>query len=232
MKPDYIPAKDNAFNVKLQTFKNAIGSYASVIGVSAGQIAAQAADANYFGYVLLCAEVTAKSALQWTGWRKLARGGGVPPASGAPVVPPNFPAPVPAVAPGIEGRFRALAKLIKANPGYNEGIGLALGIEAAQQTGPDLTTVQPLLGAVISGNHVRVKWGWGGDGSFLDACEIQVDRGAGGGFVPLAFDLTPGYTDKQAFPAAPVVWTYRAIYRVGDAQVGLWSLPVSLTVPG
>jgi hypothetical protein len=32
------------------------------------------------------------------------------------------------------------------------------------------------------------------------------------------------------FPAAPAKWTYRAIYRVNDAQVGLWSKPVSLTV--
>jgi hypothetical protein len=42
--------------------------------------------------------------------------------------------------------------------------------------------------------------------------------------------VTPGYTDTQPFPAAPTKWTYRAIYRVGDSQVGLWSLPVSVTV--
>ncbi|HEY5297755.1 MAG TPA: hypothetical protein VIK59_07505 [Verrucomicrobiae bacterium] len=232
MKSDYIPQNDDAFNVKLQLFKNAIGAYAAVIGASTAQITAQAADAAYFEYIILCANIMSKSALQWTGWKGLARVGGALPASGAPVVPPNFPVPVPAVAPGIEARFRALAKLIKANPGYNEGIGLALGIESAQQAVPDLTTVQPVLGAGISGNHVRVKWGWGGYGAFLDLCELQVDRGEGNGFGPLAFDLTPGYTDKQAFPAAPVVWTYRAIYHVGESQVGLWSLPVSLTVPG
>jgi hypothetical protein len=27
-------------------------------------------------------------------------------------------------------------------------------------------------------------------------------------------------------------WTYKAIYRVGDAQVGQWSNPVSITVGG
>ena len=41
-----------------------------------------------------------------------------------------------------------------------------------------------------------------------------------------------GYTDTAPFPAAPVKWTYRAIYHVGDSQVGLWSLPVSVTVAG
>jgi hypothetical protein len=83
----------------------------------------------------------------------------------------------------------------------------------------------------FAGNHVNVKWGWGGNTAFLDICEIQVDRGDGKGFGLLAFDTTPGYTDTQAFSAAPVIWTYRAIYRVGDNQVGVWSNPVSVTVP-
>ena len=32
--------------------------------------------------------------------------------------------------------------------------------------------------------------------------------------------------------ATPVKWTYCGIYRVGDAQVGVWSNPVSVTVGG
>ena len=67
--------------------------------------------------------------------------------------------------------------------------------------------------------------------AWLDLCELQVDRGDGKGFIPLAFDTTPGYTDTAPFPATPVKWTYRAIYRVGDTQVGIWSAPVSITVP-
>ena len=67
--------------------------------------------------------------------------------------------------------------------------------------------------------------------AFLDICELQVDRADGKGFILLAYDTTPGYTDTQPFPAAPATWTYRAIYRVGDKQVGVWSNPVSVTVP-
>ena len=59
-----------------------------------------------------------------------------------------------------------------------------------------------------------------------------MDRGDGKGFIPLAFDTTPGYMDTQPFPAAPVKWTYRAIYRVDDNQVGQWSKPVSVTMGG
>jgi hypothetical protein len=59
---------------------------------------------------------------------------------------------------------------------------------------------------------------------------LQVDRGDGKGFIFLANDTTPGYIDTDPFPAAPTRWTYRAIYIIGDAQVGLWSKPVSVTV--
>jgi hypothetical protein len=230
MKSDYINQNDDAFNAQLKTFKAGIGTYAAVIGVTAAQIAGQSADADSFDYTLKCMNIMANGALQWTAWKNIERAGGTPPASGAPVAP-VFPAMVAAVAPGIEVRFRALVQSIKTNPNYNPAIGLALGIEGAQQTAPDLTTIQPVIDAMISGNHVNVKWGWGGNSAFLDICELQVDRGDGKGFVLLAFDTTPGYTDTQTFPAAPVTWTYRAIYRVGDSQVGQWSLPVSVTVP-
>jgi hypothetical protein len=122
-------------------------------------------------------------------------------------------------------------QLIKASSNYNDTIGEALGIEGSQQTGPDLTTVQPAISAVISGNQVNVKWGWGGNSAYLDICELQVDRGDGKGFGLLAYDTTPGYTDTQPFPTAPATWTYRAIYRVDDSQVGVWSQPASVTVP-
>lgn len=36
----------------------------------------------------------------------------------------------------------------------------------------------------------------------------------------------------KRIPAAPTKWTYRGIYIVGDAPVGVWSKPVSVTVGG
>jgi len=230
MKSDYIEQNDDAFNAQLQTFKNVIANYATLLSVTPAQIASQAADANYFDYTLKCMNLMDKGSLQWTGWKNLTRDGGTPPPSGAPVAP-AFPTTVPAVALGVETRFRALVQLIKANTNYNESIGKALGIEGAEQTGPDLTTLKPKIEVIIIGNHVYVKWGWGGYSAWLDLCEIQVDRGDGKGFGLLAFDTTPGYTDTQPFPTAPTTWTYRAIYRVNDAQVGVWSNPVSVTVP-
>src|SRR5471030_2923663 len=117
-KSDYLAQNDNAFNTQLQTFKNAIASYATVLGVSAAQMTAQAADAASFDYTIKCMGLMTNGALQWTAWKTLLRGGGTPPASGAPVAT-VLPTVVAAVAPGVEVRFRALVQLIKASPNYN-----------------------------------------------------------------------------------------------------------------
>jgi len=228
-KGDYISQNDAAFAAQMQTFKTNIGAYATALGVSTAQVTAQAADADNFGYVLACQQTMQNAAQEWTAWKKLVRGGGTAPIAGAPVAP-VLPASVPAVGVGIEVRFRALVKQIKANANYNVAIGEALGIEGAVHTGPDLTTLQPLLKVELRGGQVFVDWGWQGQAQFLGSCEMQVDRGQG--FALLAQDTTPGYTDTQPLPAAPTKWTYRAIYRVGDDRVGQWSAPVSLTVGG
>jgi hypothetical protein len=228
-KSSSINPADDGFGAQLQTFKNAIGAYAATLGLSPATVTAQAADADYFSYTIQCQQIMLGGSRQWTAWKDLARYGGDLPPSGAPVAP-VFPAAVPPVAPGIEPRFRALVKQIKAHPSYNEAMGQALGIEGAQQVGPDYATVQPDITATISGGRVDVGWNWGGFANFLDQLELEVDRGQG--FVLLAIDTTPGYTDSQPFPATPVKWTYRAIYRLGDNRVGQWSKPVSVTVGG
>ena len=228
-KSDYIPNPDAAFSAQLQTFKNNIGGYAALLGVSAAQIAAQAADAAYLAYVLACNDAVQNSAQQWTAWKNLLRGGGTAPAAGAPLAT-VFPATVAAVALGIEVRVRALCQQIKLHPNYNEGIGEALGIEGAVHVPPPGALLQPVIEVQITGGHAFIKWGFQGNRSAIDLCEIQVDRGDGHGFVLLVMDTTPNYTDTTPFPATPVKWTYRAIYRKADAQVGQWSNPVSVNV--
>jgi len=231
MKSNYVQGNDNAFSAQLITFKEEIPAYVSVLKLTADVVSGQAADADYFDYCLKCQGILQNAAIQATGWKDITRDGGTPPPTGAPVAP-TLPDPVPTVSPGIEVRFRALVKLIKANPAYNTAMGQALGIEGPQQTPPDLTTIQPEIDVYINGTDVFVDWGWGGYANYLDMCELQVDRGDGKGFVPLAFVSTPGYTDSTPFPATPTKWTFRAIYRVNDARVGLWSKLVSLIVGG
>ncbi len=230
-KSDYIKNRDSEFSAQLSAFKLNIGAYATLVGVSAAQIAAQAADADYFAYTLACQEICNNCSQQWTSWKDLVRDGGTPPATGAPAET-TFPAIVPAVALGIEVRFRALVKQIKAQPAYNVSIGQALGIEGEVHSGPDFAILKPLIKLEISGGFVIIRWGWQGYSAFLDMIEILVDRGDGKGFTTLAQDTTPDYTDTTPAPAAPAKWTYKAIFHVGDQRVGQWSDEASLTVGG
>lgn len=125
--------------------------------------------------------------------------------------------------------FEEIGRWKKAE-GYTDTIGKDLAVVGAGQTTPDLTTVQPPLDAHITGGHVIIDWTWNGNSAFLDALLIQKDSGDGKGYVDLATDTTPGYTDTTPFPATPAKWTYRAIYKAGDLQVGQWSNEVSVNV--
>jgi hypothetical protein len=229
-KSDYIKQNDDEFSAQLNTFKNTIPDYGTTLDVAPATVTGQGNDADYFAYCLDLVEVTGNGARQAVSWKDLSRRGGTPPATGAPVLPKL--APVTPVEPGIEPRFRALCQQIKAHPNYNQSIGEALGIVGQEQVGPDYATLKPAITATINGTRVDVGWNWGGYRSFLNMCEIQVDRDDAAGFILLAYDTTAGYVDTQPFPAKPAKWTYRAIYHAGDSRVGEWSNPVSLAVGG
>jgi hypothetical protein len=66
----------------------------------------------------------------------------------------------------------------------------------------------------------------------MDALELWVDRGAG--FVFLAIDSIPDYTDTAAMPPAgqSALWKYKGIYIQADQRVGQWSDIVSIAVAG
>jgi len=229
-KGDLILKGDLVFGAQMKTFKNNIGPVASSLGLTPAQVAQQAADADYFNYVLACQNTALAHSKGWSSLKKLTRAGS---AAGEfnGLEPLALPAPVPPVAPGVEQRFRALLRQVKASANYSSAIGEGLGIEAAHHTAPDFTALKPVITVSVSGDHVLVDWAWQGHRVFLDQCEIQVDRGDGKGFVVLTCATVPGYTDKTAFPAAPVKWLYRAIYRVADAPVGQWSNVTGVTVP-
>ena len=74
--------------------------------------------------------------------------------------------------------------------------------------------------------------GSGGNSACLDMPEMQLDRADGKGSVMPALGTTPNYPDPAPLPAAPTKWKSRAIYRVNDAQVGVWSNTVEITVGG
>jgi hypothetical protein len=228
----YYPSRQGDQIVWLGNFSNKLPGYATALGLTAGQSTAAVADCGWLIYFMgsWLPNVRAWSLACTDALGEAQIGSG----SAAQVLPvfaaPALPTGVVAVNPGAQNRIFALVQLIKDGGKCTDTIASNLGIVGSEQVAPNITALQPVISAAIVNNQVLVKWGWGGNRGSLAMCEIQVDRGDGKGFVPLAFDTTPNYTDTQPFPATPAKWTYRAIYRVGDGQVGSWSAPASITV--
>ena len=226
----YYPSRTADQVIWLENFRNKLPGYQGALGLSAGQVSAGVADARWLVYVCgswLPGE-RAHAPACTDACTQAMTGTGTTPQVLPVFTAPALPAGVVPVNPGALNRIFALVQVIKDSSGYTEAIGTDLGTEGAAVTPPDLSQVQPVISAKVNGNNVDLTWGWGGNGAFLDQCEIQVDRGSG--WVPLAFDTTPNYTDTTPHPATLTKWKYRAIYRVGDQQVGLWSAEVSVNV--
>lgn len=231
-KGNYYPAAQNDQIVWLTTFANEIQVLGPSLGLTPAQIAAIVADCRWLIYLL---QAWLPSTRNWsqTGTNTLAEaqtGDGTKLMVLPAYVTPALPNGVVAVNTGALTRIFALVQDIKNSGKCSDTDQATLGIVGSEQPAPDWTSLQPVFSVSIVGGQVVIKWTWGGYAAFLDCCEIQVDRGDGKGFVMLTMDTTPGYTDTQPFPTARTVWTYRAIYQVNDARVGVWSQSVSVAV--
>jgi hypothetical protein len=103
-------------------------------------------------------------------------------------------------------------------PGY--------GIFGAEQTF-DPEAAKPVLTLrLVAGGQPEIGWKKGP----FTALEIEVNRGTG--FTFLAVDTEPDYVDTFTPPATPTIWTYRAVYRLGESMAGQWSDPAEITVGG
>jgi len=225
-KSHYLPNDDNGKAAWLNNLAAKLPDYQAALGLTAADVASLTADAAFFAYVLNAQTQVAAYAQQWTAYKNAARNGSDPALGAAPVAPNPGNAPA-EVAPGIIGRAIALVARIKVAPGYTDAIGQALQIIGADNP-IDPTTLKPVLDVELDAGQVVVGWTKQG----MDGIEIQVDRGTG--FVFLAIDTIPDYTDTAAMPAAgqSALWKYKAIYIQADQRVGQWSDVVSIPVAG
>jgi hypothetical protein len=230
----YYPTSVANAIIWLTNFANKLGGYATPLGLDNATVTAAVADARWLVYVL---GTWLPAARAWnqscTAAANNAQSGDGSVLCALPAfAAPALPAGVAAVNNGALNRIFALVQTIKDSNGYDDSIGQDLQIIGSQAVAPDMNAVQPLFDVVVRGNFVMIDWDWGGNAAFLDMIRIEKDSSDGKGFQFLATDTTPGYTDTTPFPATPTKWTYRAIYMVGDAQVGVWSAPVSVIVGG
>ena len=232
-KSNYYPYAQNDQIIWHTNFGGNLPGLAGVLKLTPAQVAAAVADCGWVIYLL---QFWLPAARNWsqTGTAAVAEaqtGDGTRLMVLPVFVAPPLPTGIVPVNTGALTRIFALVQDIKDSGLCSDTNAAILGIVGSDQPGPDYATLQAVISVAIVGGQVQVKWNWGGYGAWLDCCEIQVDRGDGKGFVMLTMDTTPGYTDTQPFPTARTVWTYRAIYQVNDARVGVWSQSVNVAVP-
>ncbi len=224
----------------LTNFFNKLLGHAVTLGLAPLILAAAVADARWLIYLLgtyqPAQRTWSKSTTEMIRMAQTGTGDSVMtlPDFDPPPLPPEdaaagLPAVVP-VKPGALKRIFSLVQVIQEADGYTDAIGMDLGTIGSEASGPDMELIQPSLKVRTVGGHVFCDWSWEGNRAHLDMLQLQVDRGQG--YADLAYDTTPGYTDTEPFPATLTTWKYRAIWRVGDAQVGQWSAEVSIVVGG
>jgi hypothetical protein len=231
----YYPKPQAQQVIWLANFKGKLPTYGTTpLTLATGTVTAAVADAGWLQYLmelwLPAVRAWSKSCTDTLIAAQTGTGTGTLP---LPVfTAPALPTGVTAQPPGSLERIFALVQVIKKSGKSTDAINADLGIVGTVDSGPDLATITPHIGAVASGSTVHIDWGYQGQRKFLSSIEILVDRADTHGFVLLTIDTTPDYTDTAAWPTVKTIWTYKAIYHVDDAQVGHWSAPVSVTVGG
>jgi hypothetical protein len=231
---NYYPRRIGDRIAWLVNYADKLPGKATVLGLTPAQVSAIVADCLWLAYVLQhwADSVQSFSAGSTKTTTAAQTGTGSTPVVLNTHTAPDLPTGVTPQLPGSLTRIFASVQQIKTSGKCDDATAAELGIVGTAMIAPDLTVLLPLITVLLMSGHVVIKWGWQGFSAYLDSCEIWVDRGDGKGFVFLTIDTTPNYTDTQALPAVAAKWTYKAIYRMDEAQAGLWSAPASISVVG
>lgn len=136
------------------------------------------------------------------------------------------PTPPPAVALGLVKRIAKLVKRIKNMRLYTETIGIDLGIIPPKTNKNAAYSTKPEIVIILDADRPVIKWKKRG----VEALDIYVDRGDGLGYVLLGTTSRAKFVDMTPLPKVLTLWTYKAIYKKGNQQVGELSNPCSVAV--
>ncbi|MEI6336847.1 MAG: hypothetical protein WCS87_19995 [Methylococcaceae bacterium] len=224
-----IPRDDTSKLVLLQQLNVQLPNYASALDITESDLAQLKVGLDWFDYILKAQDTMQNYAHALVALKQTLRGGSKS-ATINPPAPPVLP-PTPTSEPyaDIFGFLSALIARIKKHKNYTESIGKALKIIATQSPGIDFASLQPALSVDFQGGHPVLHW----KNNSTDAIELEADHGTGT-FSLMTIQQTPGYQDNTPLPPSgtAVLWKYRAIYRIRDAQIGHWSQVLEVGVKG
>jgi len=224
-----IPRDDTSKRVLLQQLNAQLPNYASALDITESDLAQLKVGLDWFDYSLKAQDTTQNYSHALVALKKVLRDGPKSTVFNLPS-PPVFP-PTPTSEPYADnfGFLGALITRIKNHKNYTDAIGKALKIIATQSQGIDFASLQPVLSVDFQGGHPVLHW----KNNSTDAIELEADHGTGS-FSLMTIQQTPGYQDNTPLPTSgtAVLWKYRAIYRIRDAQIGHWSQVLEVGVKG
>ena len=132
MKKDWLETEDLKFALQVANFGDRLPNVATQLGITPAEVTAAQNDGQFASFIITANLETEKYKQDWTKLKdqvRYGKGGNV--LSPFPVAIDTTGAP-PAVEVGIEGRFRAIVKKIKASPNYTTAIGEGMGKSRAR----------------------------------------------------------------------------------------------------
>jgi hypothetical protein len=226
-KSSYLPNSDSERVVWLNNFSVKIGTYASTVGVTPAEVTAVHNDSAFYQYIVNMLDSYKQSLNNITSYKNLLKHSAGTEHLGAIPAAPTLSAAPTAVTEGVFDRISKLAQRIKASLNYTESIGNDLGIIAPIST-IDLTTLKPDLIIKLDAGRPHIKCAKG----VSDGIDLYVDRKDGTGFVLIGRLLKTDFIDTANLPAATPLaeWDYKAMFFIGNDNVGLMSAVESIVV--
>jgi hypothetical protein len=223
----FLPQSDADRVVWLNNFSTKIGTYAASVGITAAEITSINNDKAFYSFIINMHDSYKQTLNNLTAYKNLLKHAVAQQHLGSiPVVAALGTAPT-AVPEGIFDRISKFAQRIKASVNYTEAMGQDLGIIAPELT-IDLSSLQPELKVKLDAGRPFIKATKG----IADAIDLFVDRNDGNNFIPLGRLLKPEFIDTANLPAsAPLAeWEYKAMFVIGNDNVGVMSPVVSVVV--
>lgn len=223
----YLPTADSDRVIWLNNFSTKIGTYATSVGVTSAEVTQIQKDASMFQYIMNLVEIYKQTLNNLVSYKSLLKRPIGQQHLGAIPSLPTLAAPPAAVSEGVLTRIAAIVKRIKASANYTENMGQDLGIIAPIQS-IDLSTLQPDLTVKLDAGRPHIKSSKG----IADALDLYVDRNDGAGFILIGRLIKPDYIDTANLPAGTLLaeWDYKAMFVIGNDNVGLMSPIVSVIV--
>ena len=227
MASSYLPTTDVEKNKWLKNFAAKLAVQGPSLGVTASEITTTTNDSILFSFILDKVDVLEKDLSELVAYKNaLSKGEISNTTSPFPII--SSIGTVPTLVPsGIFKRAGKIITKIKINTAYTNAIGQDLGIETHAESKSALMN-QPILKIIIKGgkpelSYVKRKY---------SGIDIYVDRNDGKGYLFLATSVKSKWTDETKLDSTikAAQWTYKAIYKKGDEQVGNFSNPMSVAI--